>query len=360
MENIPQISVIIPTLNRVKYLEKTLNSLLHQNFPPNKFEIIIVDGGSTDTTKEICATVIKTKPDYSIQYVWEPEPGLLAGRHRGALEAKGEILSFIDDDIEASPDWLSSIYKAFEDPDIHLVGGKNLPQYEVNPPTWLMHLWHTTPYGGKACGHLSLLDLGDKAIKTHPNYIWGLNFSIRKKTLFEIGGFHPDSYPKILQRFQGDGETGLTMKLFEKGYAVIYHPGVTIFHIIPAERMTNEYFEKRMYFQGVSDSYSNIRRMNSTILPGPHFLMAFSKKILSNIIDIPLSKIIISLKTPKEIRLLQNKMLKSYNEGYNFHQNQVKNDPMLLKWILKENYWDYYLYNKETDLGKITKLEKSY
>jgi glycosyltransferase involved in cell wall biosynthesis len=365
-----KISIIIPTVNRAKYLEKTLNSLIHQNFSSDQFEIIIVDGGSTDTTKDICTTLIRTKPNYSIRYIYEPEPGLLAGRHRGALEAKGEILTFIDDDIEASQNWLYSIYEAFGAPIIHLVGGKNLPEYEVEPPSWLTYLWNTTIYGGNECGDLSLLDLGNKTLKIHPNYIWGLNFSIRKKTLFEVGGFHPDSYPKTLQRFQGDGESGLTTKLFERGYGALYHPDVKIFHIIPPHRMTTEYFEKRWYFQGVANSYSGIRKINNPISEDPKisqdpkfstiFIPDLRRKISAKIINKLLSKICFYLKTPKEVRELKKKMQKSYNEGYKFHQNQVKNDPELLKWVLKENYWDYHLPIDKKEFESTTKFEKSY
>ena len=363
-ENNLKISIIIPTLNRADYLKLTLKSLIQQIFLSTQFEIIIVDGGSTDNTKNICDKLIKKNLDYLIRYVYEPEPGLLAGRHRGVLETKGEILTFIDDDIEASPDWLYFIYEAFKDPSIHLVGGKNLPKYKVNPPSWLKYLWGTTPYGGKMCTHLSLLDLGDNTIIIHPNYIFGLNFSIRKKTFFEVGGFHPDSYPKMLQRFQGDGETGLTMKLFEKGYKAIYHPSVIIFHIIPANRMTIEYFEKRMYFSGVGNSYSNIRRNYNKISNIHKFSIKFmkdlAKKCIFNIIKISLFKILFYLTNPADIRDIKNKMRIAYNNGYRFHHTQVKNDLELLKWILKENYWDYQLPGDLQMYDISDKNEKSY
>lgn len=363
MENKYLISIIIPTLNRAKYLNKTLNSLVIQKFSPDQFEIIVVDGGSIDNTKEICDRLIKINQSYSIRYIYEPEPGLLAGRHRGALEANGEILTFIDDDIEAAPNWLYSIYKAFVDPNIHLVGGKNMPKFEANPPSWLKDLWWTTPYGGKACGYLSLLDLGNKIQKIHPDYVWGLNFSIRKKTLFDVGGFNPDTYPKRLQRFQGDGETGLAIKLFDRGYEALYHPDVAVFHIIPADRMTVDYFEKRMYFQGVADSYSEIRKNiistkeNFSLIKRVKNLL---KKYVSKDVQIQLSNVIIYIKFSKEIRSIKKKMRQAYDDGYKFHQVQVKKDPALLTWILKENYWDYHLRFYTHDDQIAGTMEKSY
>src|SRR5262249_15823903 len=106
----------------------------------------------------------------------------------------------------------------------------------------------------------SLLELGGNTIEIHPNYIWGLNFAIRRRALFDLGGFHPDCVPDALQHFQGDGETGLTMKALAQGYKAVFTPGAMVYHFISPSRMTPEYFERRAYFQGVCDSYSRIRR----------------------------------------------------------------------------------------------------
>ena len=155
--------------------------------------------------------------------------------------------------------WLSAIKEAFNDEEIQLVGGKNLPKYETCPPEWLKYLWkHRSKMSTLAS--LSLLDNGDEVHEIDPIFVWGLNFSIRKATFFEVGGFHPDCIPKELQRYQGDGEFGLSMKLKSKGYKALYHPGAWVYHRIPKERMTVSYFEERQFYQGVCDSFSNIRK----------------------------------------------------------------------------------------------------
>jgi len=345
-DNTLRVSIIIPTLNRANYLRRTLESLVSGSFPPDRFEILIVDGGSTDDTQYLCRRFIEANPGYLIHLLHEPEPGSLAGRHRGAKEASGEILTFIDDDIEAHPGWLPSISDAFRESDVHLVGGKNLPKFEATPPPWLKDFWITTPYGGKECGYLSLLDLGDKLLRVHPDFVWSLNLSIRRETLFDAGGFHPDIYPKRLQRFQGDGETGLTMKLFERGYGALYHPGAAVFHAIPKNRMTIDYFEKRMYFQGVADSYSDIRKSHFSTAKDPSPPQDVMKQVFEKSVYVAkgsLSKVFAHLKSTKDARAIKEKMEHAYNKGYEFHQAQVRADPTLLKWILKKDYWDYHL-----------------
>src|SRR6185295_7163545 len=142
----------------------------------------------------------------SIRYFLEKIPDLLSARHRGALEARSGVLIFVDDDIDVCPGWLSSILEGFNDPEVHLVGGRNLPLYEAAPPRWLDSFWTSTPYGGNMCVFLSLLDLGDTARIIDANYVFGLNLAIRRETLFQLGGFHPDGAPFELRRYQGDGE----------------------------------------------------------------------------------------------------------------------------------------------------------
>ncbi|MBR8834040.1 MAG: glycosyltransferase family 2 protein [Stigonema ocellatum SAG 48.90 = DSM 106950] len=330
------ISVIIPTVNRASLLKLAINSFCSQNFPLDSFEIVIVDNGSTDNTKDVTEAAIAQYSSQKIRYIYEPEPGLLSGRHRGALEAKGEILTFVDDDIEADPNWLQAIQESFDDPSVQLVGGRNLPNYEIEPPQWLEWFWLEHPYG-RFCCELSLLDFGNQVREIDANYVWGLNFSIRKSALFELGGFHPDCIPKDLQYFQGDGESGLTFKANLKGYKAIYQPNALVFHCVSKVRMTPEYFDKRYFYQGVCNSYSEIREQKGQLKQVT--LIEHLKVQLRSIRD--LVRQIIKRKTEKD--LLKARFNRAYLEGYQFHQNAVRKNPALLDWILKDDYWDYKL-----------------
>jgi glucosyl-dolichyl phosphate glucuronosyltransferase len=330
------ISIIIPTLNRANSLKLAIDSICQQNFSPDQFENLVVDNGSTDNTKQVTEAAIAAYPFHKIHYIYEVEPGLLSGRHRGALEAKGDILIFVDDDIEADVNWLQAIQESFDDSSVQIVGGRNLPKYEVEPPEWLEWFWLEHPYG-KLCGYLSLLDFGDQVRNIDANHVWGLNFSIRKSALFELGGFHPDCIPKHLQHLQGDGETGLTQKANSQGYKAIYQPLALVFHSVPKERMTYEYFEQRSFYQGVCDSYSNIRQPNEKL----------EQVSLINRIKQPLrflKKIGLNLfRKQTEKEKLNERFLKAYQRGYQFHQNSVLSNPELLDWVLKKDYWNYQL-----------------
>lgn len=340
------ISVIIPSFNNCQLLEKAIYSVINQSIHKNKYEIIVVDNASSDKTQIKTEQIITDNKNVKIRYFLEEIPGLLSGRHRGAKESVGDILVFIDDDIEANSGWLSAINDSFYNNDIHLVGGKCLPKYEVQPPYWVEYLWRVDK-NLRQCGYYSLIDLGDEIKEINPGFIYGLNFSIRKKTLYELGGFHPDVIPKKYQRYQGDGETGLTLKTSEKGYKAIYNPKALVYHWVSRKRMTIKYIQKRMFYQGVCDSYTQIRYahlkkdINSNDFYLKHFISRIKKIIDPTIVKNKIRHLVRQRTLPMDIINLFVEMQNSYLEGYNFHQSEVKNDPGLMVWVLKEDYFNY-------------------
>ena len=320
-------SVIIPTYNRSKLLKKSLNSIISQDFEPYLYEIIVVDNGSTDNTYDTVKSVAGKHTEHKIRFMRESEPGLHSGRHRGAFESEAEILIYVDDDIMATPNWLNAIVEAFEDPSVHVVGGPCLPIYEIDPPEWLVRFWRNDN-GRISCGPLSLIQFYGNKREIDPIFIWGLNYSIKKETLFNLGGFHPDSVPKHLLHYRGDGESGLSNKIKEKGFKAIYSPEAMVYHIIPKERLTLTYFEKRFHRQGISDSYTEIR-----------------KKKLMYECNLPICPKV----NPKKNILFENKnnehfiekrINNAYSDGYSFHQEAVRNNKYLLEWVLRDNYFN--------------------
>lgn len=339
-------SVIIPTANRASNLYFTLQSISRLK-DLGQAEIIVIDNGSTDNTVNVCRQFEKLIPNFIYHY--DAIPGLLTGRHKGAEIAKTNILSFLDDDVEVTPDWLSGIVETFSKyHDVHLVTGPCLPKYEVYPPEWVDYFFTQAPYGGKMCTWLSLLDLGSKEMVVDPIYVWGLNFSIRKNTLIELGGFHPDCIPPNLQHYQGDGETGLSYKATMLGYKAFYSPSVMLYHQVSKERLTIEYFEKRAFYQGVCGSFTKIRNDNNLYsgvieqeksnpeVKNQYFNRVFQKiknKLKPSIIE----------EEPADIQKLRRQFDLKLIEGYNFHQHAYQSNEAVREWVLRDNYWDYKL-----------------
>jgi glycosyltransferase involved in cell wall biosynthesis len=336
-----KLSVIIPTRNRSALLEKALESLLAQTLSQEDFEVIVVDNGSTDNTFDVLNS-FKSRLN-NIRYFLEHQPGLHAGRHKGCVEAQTDLLVYADDDIEAFPTWLQAIKESFDDAEIVLVGGKCLPKFEAEPPVWLTAMWSPNSSGERILGHLSVIDLGDDTMPVNPNHIYGCNFAIIRSVLLEAGGFHPDAMPQELIRFRGDGESYISQYVLSKGYKALYNPLASIYHWVPTNRMTNEYFCRRMFNQGVSDSYTAIR-LAKYIVPEP--VMTISTSLYGLLGE--LSRIIKSLADymkgqgtlSSEVAALRRNFEAAYNEGYAYHQAQVKESPELLAWVLRPDYWD--------------------
>lgn len=331
-----EISVIIPTRNRADYLNKALESIVKQTISDSLFEVIVVDNGSSDNTKEVVESYSdKIK---NIRYVLEEKPGLHNGRHCGLFNSKGEILIYADDDIIAFPNWIQAVYNRFKQNDeAVLIGGKNIPKFEVIPPKWLLKMWNRKKESMNVIGPLSIIDQGEDVKYCDPSLVYGCNFSIRKDVLLEIGGFHPDVMPKDLVLFMGDGETFVTSEIKRKGYKAIYDPEASVHHYVIADRMKLSYFYQRGFQEGISQSFKKIR--NNPELKYRNQLSVRYNWTKNKLIL--LIKSLIKIVSPLHIFYLA-----SFNfengliDGKKIYYKELRKNDKLLAWVLRENYYE--------------------
>jgi len=335
-------SVIIPTCNKT-LVERCLEHLSKINKPKDDYEVLVVHNVTKEDVKGVTDGYNDRIPN--LRYIFEENYGQMHSRHRGAKEAQGEILCYIDDDSFVDENWLIAIEDTFKNKEVVLAGGNNLPLYESPPPKWLKYFWIKEKYG-KWMGQLSLIDFYEKERELPAFFAFGCNLIIKKDIFYKFGGTNPDVVPKEKQRFQGDGETALSIKLNNNGYFLHFNPKIKIYHFVPTGRMTLEYFQKRAFYQGVCDSFSKIRKENgftyydirSSEVSSENnigILIRIYTEINNKILTVFLKIISNSY---NEFIDIKEAYEKSYKEGFDFHQNEVKNDPELLKWVLKENY----------------------
>ena len=111
------ISVVIPGYNEEKYLPNCLASLKEQDYPKERFEVIVVDNNSTDKTGKIAES-------YGARLVGlQTHQGVSPARQAGSQAAKGEIIAGTDADTIVSKNWLSTINKYFQDPQVVAITG---------------------------------------------------------------------------------------------------------------------------------------------------------------------------------------------------------------------------------------------
>jgi GT2 family glycosyltransferase len=101
--NLLCVSIIIPTYNRRDSLRAVLHSLAGQTYPPDRYEVIVVDDGSSDGTEELFAP-----PEWliTVRYFKQSNKGPAAARNLGVRHARGELVIFLDDDIVVEPYFL--------------------------------------------------------------------------------------------------------------------------------------------------------------------------------------------------------------------------------------------------------------
>jgi glycosyltransferase involved in cell wall biosynthesis len=105
-----EISVIVPFFNAELYIEECAKALVSQTLPAEDYEIIFVDNGSLDRSRQIAAKYP------GIRILEEPRRGAYAARNRGVAASAGRILAFTDPDCVPALDWLGTMHKRMEDP----------------------------------------------------------------------------------------------------------------------------------------------------------------------------------------------------------------------------------------------------
>ncbi|MEP0915316.1 glycosyltransferase family 2 protein [Leptolyngbya sp. DQ-M1] len=241
----PLVSAIICTHNRDRYLGLAIDSLLAQDF--TAFEIIVVDNASSDRTREVVEARLA---DPRLRYIYEPEIGLSVARNTGANSAKSEILTYLDDDAIASPHWLRTIYAAYqENPRLAIAGGKVTLIWTdgITSPKWL---------SDGLAGNLGAYDLGDAIVQIDRPGLTprGLNYSIRKSFLDQIGGFDPN-LGRVGKNLLSNEELHMTHLALQTGWEVAYLPAACVAHHVAPERVRRRWFLDRGWWQGISECY---------------------------------------------------------------------------------------------------------
>ena len=233
----PDISVVVCTYNRAALLREALRSLFAQKAEDFSYEIIIIDNNSADDTP---ATVdlLKSQSSVPLRYVCESQQGNAFARNAGVEQAEASIIAFLDDDCTADENWLTTIECAFDrDPELDFVGGRVLPVWEGDPPSWLSTA-HWAP--------LALLDYGTETLNIEgqtPRGLLTANIAIRKEVFDELGGFLPS-----LQRVKGSigsmEDHEFLMRICRSGKRGLYLPDLITRARVDPERITKAYHRR--------------------------------------------------------------------------------------------------------------------
>lgn len=241
-----ELSVAICTYNREKYLPKLFVSIVEQSLSTDKFEVLIVDNNSTDSTADLCADFHMMHPYVHYTYVREENQGLSFARNRAIQEASGPIIVFLDDDAYPDPDYFEGLLKVFHtQPDAVAVGGKILLDYESVIPNW------ENKYLNSLMG---FYDPGNTPYFYQTNdYPRGSNMAFRSQIFNAVGGFDT-KLGRTGRNLIGGEEKDMFYRIYRnKKHRVYYDPSLVVYHSVPPERTTKDFIQRQAYQTGVSE-----------------------------------------------------------------------------------------------------------
>lgn len=199
----PKVSIVVPCYNGDRTLKACLESLQKLNFPD--YEIILVDDGSTDATRQIALANPKVR-----YFQHQQNLGLSVARNTGIAAATGEIIAFTDSDCRADENWLYYLVSDLVSNDFVAIGGPNLLPADDS----LIAAAVMASPGGPA--HVMLTD-------RQAEHIPGCNMAIYKWVLAEIGGFDP------IFRRAGD-DVDICWRLQQAGHKIGFSPAAFVWH----------------------------------------------------------------------------------------------------------------------------------
>lgn len=213
----PVVTVVVPTRDRSARLSTCLAGVLASLAGwGDSWELLVVDNGSTDATREVVERLASAEP--RVRYVSEPAPGACRARNRAFDVARGDVVLFADDDIEVTPGWVGDMVAPVLDGTADAVAGRiRVADHLRKPwmtPTLLLHFGET--------------------LETTPPWVVAASFAVRREVATTIR-FDEELGPGRL----GFGDDDLlTRQLLEAGHRLVRCEGPPATHSFDPSRLT--------------------------------------------------------------------------------------------------------------------------
>jgi glucosyl-dolichyl phosphate glucuronosyltransferase len=236
-----RLSAVVPTRDRPDLLADCLATLAAQRIDAGVLDVVVVDdGGTRDLAPAVAASTSARVP---IRLVRQAPSGLNAGRDRGVAETEGEIVAFLDDDTLVSGHWAAAVLGAFARLGCAALAGRIELLLEGPLPRWL------TPARRR---YLSELELGGAARELDDELPFGANCAVTRAAYERAGGFRA-GLDRDGVSLVSNGEIEFFARVRAQGGRVAYDPAAHVLHRVAAERLTEAWFLRRAFAQGISD-----------------------------------------------------------------------------------------------------------
>jgi glycosyltransferase involved in cell wall biosynthesis len=245
------VSVVIAayTLDRWELISRAIRSLAEQTVLPDQVILCIdhndellerarLEWGDLSSSPKIPVEVIPDEDDEHLNGREEHfrvhgssrRFGAGSVRTTGVRHCRGDIVAFLDDDAEATSDWLEQLLRPYQSNTVVAVGGAPLPRYETERPSWFPEEFDWV-FG---CAYA-----GMPTAQAPIRHMIGANMSARREALLEVGGFHSVDFDDM----------DISHRLADAfpDSEIIYNPEAIVLHYVSADRVTWHYFWRRCF-----------------------------------------------------------------------------------------------------------------
>ena len=216
MEMLPYVSALIVMRNEHAYIEPSLMSFINQTYPKDKYEIIVVDGESSDDTLDIVNRIIEeyATETFHIRVISNPKHILASGWNLGIQAAKGEYVTRIDAHAEAAPDFIEKSVRTMLEVDAACVGGK-LDSIPIEGDDLLVSKVLSSSFG---VGNSSF------RVSDTPGYTDTAVYGLYRRSVFNEVGFFDE---KLVRNQDND----LHSRIRKAGYKFYFNPEIkSVYH----------------------------------------------------------------------------------------------------------------------------------
>ena len=216
-----QVAVVIPVWNGEAVLGRCLDALVRQTLPRNAYQIIVVDNGSSDSTRKIARSYA------GVELLEESRPGSYVARNRGSGCVRALITAFTDADCEPAPDWLEQVLRAVAaNPGFGVLAGK-------------IELFDEIAQEREVFGDYERLFSFPQAHAARGNCATA-NWASETAVLRALGGFDA--------ALKSGGDRQMALRIRDAGYPLVYVPAMVVRHPVRASRA--ELVRKRQRLSG--------------------------------------------------------------------------------------------------------------
>ncbi len=204
----PKVSVVVPAYNVEKTIEDTIQGLLSQDYPKKRYEIVVVDDGSTDNSKKI------VKKFKRIKLFEQKHKGPAAARNLGVKYSKGNIILFTDADCIPDKNWIKNMIKPFGDEYIAGVAGT----YKTLNKESLIARFIGYEIADR---HKTMKN------KEYIDFVGTYSAGYRKDIFLKFKGFDT-TFPT-----SSGEDPELSFRIAKEGHKIVFNPGAFVYHRHP-------------------------------------------------------------------------------------------------------------------------------